>query len=132
MKTYQCTLVLQHEENNVIKSVFYPGGYSKETAPKIEYNGFYFYAQTRGYVSSVIQGVKTNNIKYVTEIANFIAPQLKQDCILIPAPQHTGNAIYTLEICNQIKSKRTDLNIDVYDILSQTPKENTLRDLKRA
>ena len=125
--------VYENEEYNVIEitSAFYPGGYSKSDAPKITYNGFEFYAQTRGYVSSVISGVKNDNPKYVSEIANFIAPQLKESCILIPAPQHTGKAIYTLHICEQIKNIRTDLNIEIQDILTQTAKENTLRDLKK-
>ena len=87
--------------------------------------------QTRGYVLSVINGVKTNNQKYVDEIANFIAPQLKEDCILIPAPQHTGKAEYTLSICNKIKELRTDLNIEIDDILSQSPRENMLKDMKK-
>lgn len=114
-----------------VASEFYSGGFRKDNAPKINYNGFVFYAQTRGYVSSVISGVKTNNPKYVNEIAEFLAPQLKQDCTLIPAPQHTGKAVYTLEICNRIKSLRTDLNIEIADVLSETPRESTLRDSKK-
>lgn len=105
--------------------------YNKDNAPTINYNGFLFYAQTIGYVSSVIKGVKTNSSKYVNEIAEFLAPQLTESCILIPTPQHSGKAIYTLEICNKIKDLRPDLNIDVCDVLSQNPREEELRNIKK-
>lgn len=75
--------------------------------------------------------MKTNNSRYVNEIAEFLAPQLKESCILIPTPQHGGKAIYTLNICNRIKELRSDLEIDVCDILSKTPSDQELRNIKK-
>jgi hypothetical protein len=62
-------------------------------------------------------------------MAEFLCSQITEDCFLVPAPQHTGKAEYTLRICEFIK-EWSDYSIVILDVLSCTPRD-TLYNLKK-
>ena len=69
--------------------------------------------------------------KAVKEMADYLASQIKGlpgKVVLVPAPQHTGNAEYTLEIAKLIAAGNT--NCDLLDVLKCEP-HDTLYDQKK-
>lgn len=65
----------------------------------------------------------------MTSIANYICKNgvFDEDDTIVPAPQHTGHAEYTLKIAKQIAAKT---GCKVCDCLTCTPRE-TLYDMKK-
>lgn len=103
---------------------------NKTKSKKTTYgNGKEAYIYTHGYVSNVCHGVKEHNEDCIFEMAEFLALQIDEDCILVPAPQHTGKAEYTLEICEIIKEV-SDYDILILDVLNCSPRD-TLYNIKK-
>lgn len=107
-----------------------PKLYSKEEAPKAIFDGKEIYIYTHGYVSEVCHGVKEHDKHSIEEMAYFLASLIKEDCFLVPAPQHTGKAEYTLEICKIIE-KICPYEVTILDVLDCPPRE-TLWAIKKA
>ena len=80
-------------------------------------------------ICHAVKGCGTARDKAVREIALWYEGTgvLGEDCILIPVPQHTGKAEYTLEICS-ILSERCGCKIA--DVLERVPCD-TLYSLKK-
>ncbi len=73
--------------------------------------------------------VKKNDITAITMAAFLLSKIVTPDSILIPIPQSSGKADYTLEIANTIRIIRQDC--EVLDILSGTPRKK-LYDIKKS
>ena len=102
----------------------------KEHSEYIEYgDGKVAYMYSYGYVSDICHGVKNHKESAIEEMAEFLCSQITEDCFLVPAPQHTGKAEYTLKICEYIK-EWSDYSIIILDVLSCTPRD-TLYNLKK-
>jgi hypothetical protein len=64
-------------------------------------------------------------------MADFLAKQIKEPTVLLPAPQHTGEAEYTLEIAEMIQKKLGPNMVSVCNALVCDPHE-TMYDQKRS
>ncbi|MCM1489904.1 MAG: hypothetical protein NC095_03655 [Muribaculum sp.] len=73
--------------------------------------------------------VKKNDITAITMAALLLSHILTPNAVLIPVPQSSGKAEYTLEIANTIRIIRQDCK--VLDILSGTPRKK-LYDIKKS
>lgn len=73
--------------------------------------------------------VKKNDITAITMAALLLSQMLTPNAVIIPVPQSSGIAEYTLEIANAIKIIRQDCK--VLDILSGTPRKK-LYDIKKS
>ena len=104
--------------------------YSKEESPKATFDGKEVYIYKHGYVSEVAHGVKDHDPKAIREMAEFLSSLIKENCYLVPAPQHTGKAEYTLEICKIIE-RICSYDITILDVLECSPRE-TLWAMKKA
>lgn len=102
----------------------------KEHSKTVSLGGTDCYVYKHGYVSEVCHGVKEHDPKAIQEMASFLGSQLHSDCFLVPAPQHTGKAEYTLEICELIK-EQVPYDVTILDIMGCTPRE-TLYAIKKA
>ena len=102
----------------------------KEHARKVVLGDTEAYIYKHGYVSEVAHGVKENNERAIEEMGDFLASQIKEECFLVPAPQHTGKAEYTLKICEHIKEV-CPYEVTILDIMGCTPRE-TLYAIKKA
>ena len=65
--------------------------------------------------------VKKNDVTAIAIAALLLSKLIMPNAVLIPVPQSSGKADYTLEIANTIKIIRHDC--EVFDILSGTPRE---------
>ena len=97
-----------------------------------EYNSYYHSVKTRDLCHDIKQteNAETHR-KAVREMADFLGSQIKGlpgKFALVPAPQHTGNAEYTLEIAKLIASG--NINCEVLDVLKCEP-HNTLYEQKK-
>ena len=80
-------------------------------------NEVYVYKH-KGYAAGICHGVKDGDEKCKNEMADFLSKQIAWNCVLIPVPQHTGKAEYTLDIANKIKERIGNIyNIQISDIL---------------
>jgi hypothetical protein len=84
--------------------------YTKENAPRVSLDGKLVYVYSAGYVYDVAMGVKHHDPEAIKEMATELSKMIDEDCFLVPAPQHTGKAEYTLEICKIIER----INKEVY------------------
>lgn len=89
------------------------------------YNSYYHSTRTRDLCHDVKQteSMEKRNAA-IEEMANHLAKQIPEDgekAFLIPAPQHTGNADYTLEIAQRIAEKNP--SCAVLDVLKCEPHE---------
>ncbi len=75
------------------------------------------------YASKICHLVKDNgDLKATQIIAEFLAEQINEDCVLVPVPQHTGKAEYTATISQKIAEiKGQSFSVEVADILKTTP-----------
>lgn len=73
--------------------------------------------------------VKKNDITAITMAALLLSHVISPNAIIIPVPQSSGVAEYTLEIANTIRIIRQDCK--VLDILSGTPRKK-LYDIKKS
>lgn len=103
--------------------------FDKEHSQKATLCGKEAYVYSHGYVDTITKNVKHNDPDAIAEIADFLTSQIDEDCFLVPAPQHTGKAEYTLEICKLIE-KMSPYNITILDVMQCQPRD-TLYDLKR-
>jgi magnesium chelatase family protein len=97
-----------------------------------EYNSYYHSVKTRDLCHDIKQTENAEaHKKAVKEMADYLASQIKSlpgKVVLVPAPQHTGNAEYTLEIAKLIAAGNT--NCDLLDVLKCEP-HDTLYDQKK-
>jgi hypothetical protein len=103
--------------------------YTKENAPRVSLDGKLVYVYSAGYVYDVAMGVKHHDPEAIKEMATELSNMIDEDCFLVPAPQHTGKAEYTLEICKIIE-RINPHNITILDVLSCEPRD-TLYDMKK-
>lgn len=92
---------------------------------KIWYNN-YFHVDTR----EICHEIKNRNEECCKIMADFFLAQevIDSQCLLIPAPQHEGYAIYTKLIADMIASKS---GARVLDIIKSNPRK-TLYEYKQA
>lgn len=105
---------------------------SNVTFAGFNYNSYYHSTHTRDLCHDIKQTENTEvRAKAITEMAAYLGEQIKNlnsPLYLVPAPQHTGNAEYTLEIANQMAASNP--NCKVLDILKCEPHE-TLYEQKK-
>lgn len=84
---------------------------------KIYYNN-YFHGNTR----EICHEIKNRNIECCEIMADFFLEQeiIDKHCLLIPAPQHEGYAIYTKMIADMIALKS---GAKVLDIIKSNPRK---------
>lgn len=96
------------------------------------FNSYYHSTHTRDICHDIKQTESAEaRAKAITEMAAYLGEQIKNlnsPLYLVPAPQHTGNAEYTLEIANQMAAANP--NCKVLDILKCEPHE-TLYEQKK-
>lgn len=118
-----------------------PGEYKRDPSivrfENFEYNSYYHSTNTREICHDVKQTEnKEVHNKAVKEIASYLSSQIQSlasvdyNIYLVPAPQHTGNAEYTLEIANQMANNPYFHNLKVLDVLKCEPHE-TLYEQKK-
>ena len=91
---------------------------------KIWYNNY-----LQGDIREICHEIKNRNIECYKIMADFFLEQeiIDKNCLLIPAPQHEGYAIYTKEIAEMIASKS---GAKVVDIIKSNPRK-TLYEYKQ-
>jgi hypothetical protein len=57
----------------------------------------------QGYVQNIAHGVKRHEREAIIKMAVSLVPFVKPEDIIIPAPNHEGRAIYTLDTAEIIK-----------------------------
>ena len=96
------------------------------------FNSYYHSTHTRDICHDIKQTESAEaRAKAITEMAAYLGEQIKNlnsPLYLVPAPQHTGDAEYTLEIANQMAAANP--NCKVLDILKCEPHE-TLYEQKK-
>lgn len=90
-----------------------------------------FEYQHDGWAARVCHGVKEGSQEAKEAMADFLAKQIKEPTVLLPAPQHTGEAEYTLEIAEMIQKKLGPNMVSVCNTLVCDPHE-TMYDQKRS
>ena len=108
---------------------------TEDHAEKISYvNGqTYLYAH-EGYAARVCHAVKEGNQDAVRTMAAFLAGSVSEPCVLVPIPQHTGKAEYTLELAKKIQriaKEEKNIEIEIADVLSSTPHETLYEQKKK-
>ena len=100
---------------------------------KIKYENRIFYVYKHdGKVAKICHGVKDHKEKYIKKMAKFLSKTVNEDCFIIPIPQHSGKAEYTLETALKIKEmKKRKFNIEILDVLECDP-HISLYDQKKA
>jgi hypothetical protein len=69
--------------------------------------------------------LKEDDPDAINEASLFLASEIHSDCVLIPAPQSTGKARYTLSMCKRIKEiVGNKFNITIANILESPPRES--------
>ncbi|GEM_PF-6892121 len=96
----------------------------------IEINGINYLEQVKDNVSNLAHLMKGNDSLAISFFANFVLKQnvVDDNSILIPCPQHSGSAIYTLNAANLIASRS---GATVLDIIKRTPGD-TIYNLKQS
>lgn len=91
---------------------------------KIWYNDYFY-----GNIREICHEIKNRNRECCEVMADFFLEQeiIDEDCLLIPAPQHEGYAIYTKEIAEMIASES---GARVLDIIKSSPRR-TLYEYKQ-
>lgn len=76
----------------------------------------------RGNTREICHEIKNNNEECCKVMADFFLAQeiIDSHCLLIPAPQHEGYAIYTKKIAEMIAAKS---GAQVMDIIKSNPRE---------
>ena len=109
----------QKKERITIKEVRVLGSYGKM------YHDSEAYPHTLRKLS---KDVKKNDATAIATAALLLSQIITPNSVLIPIPQSSGNAEYTLELANSIRAIRKDCA--VADILSGTPRKK-LYDIKK-
>lgn len=94
--------------------------------PAIEINGIQYFVYGHGPVEDIVKEVKHHDHDSIKLMADFLTGQIAEQCAyLVPAPQHTGAAEYTLEMCQDMveMAKEADKVLIIADILKCTPRE---------
>ncbi len=104
---------MSHKKDNIsIKEVRVLGSYGKM------FHDSEMYPHT---LSKLSKDVKKNDSTAIAIAALLLSHILTPNAVLIPVPQSSGRAEYTLELANAIRIIRQDC--EVADILSGTPRE---------
>ena len=78
--------------------------------------------------SELCHAVKNGNSSAISRMAAEMALAVPPNAVLIPAPQHCGKAVYTLELCRKIAART---GATVCDILRCVPHESLYSARKR-
>lgn len=73
----------------------------------------------QGYVQNIAHGVKQHEREAIVKMAVSLAPFVKPEDIIIPAPNHEGRAIYTLDTAEIIRELT---GADILDCLYTVPR----------
>ncbi len=96
-------------------------------AEKLEYIDGQVYSYVHdGYAAKVCHAVKEGNHEAVKTMASFLAKNVNEPCVLVPIPQHTGKAEYTLELAKEIQrivKAEKNIEVEIADVLSSMPHE---------
>jgi len=84
-----------------------------------------------GYAARICHGVKEGDYEAKRTMARFLASQIKEPTVLLPCPQHTGEAEYTLEIAEMILEELGPNMVNICNTLVCDPHE-TMYEQKRA
>lgn len=103
-------------------------------AEKLDYADGQIYSYIHdGYAAKICHAVKEGNQEAVKTMASFLAKNVNEPCVLVPVPQHTGKAEYTLELAEEVRRivrAKKHIEVEIADVLSSTPHE-TLYDQKK-
>lgn len=103
-------------------------------AEKLNYADGWVYSYIHdGYAAKICHAVKEGNHDAVRTMASFLAKNVNEPCVLVPIPQHTGKAEYTLELAKEVQRiviAEKNIEVEIADVLSSTPHE-TLYDQKK-
>lgn len=128
MDLFEAKNILRNFGYILLKEEYY--NIPKDASRIVDFDGMQCYVYTHGYVSEVCHGVKEHDYNSMKEMAKFMAQQIKSDCFIVPAPQHTGKAEYTLTICKLIQ-QYSNYKVSILDIMGCTPRD-TLYNIKKA
>lgn len=107
---------------------------TEEQAEKLDYADGQVYSYIHdGYAARICHAVKEGNQEAVKTMASFLARNVSEPCVLVPVPQHTGKAEYTLELAEEVRRivrAEKNVEVEIADVLSSTPHE-TLYDQKK-
>lgn len=110
----------------------YPSFVSIADAKLSKLNGREVYEyQHDGWAARICHAVKEGSQEAKEAMADFLAKQIREPTVLLPAPQHTGEAEYTLEIAEMILKKLGPNMVSVCNTLVCDPHE-TMYDQKRS
>lgn len=110
----------------------YPSFVSITDAKLSKLNGREVYEyQHDGWAARICHAVKEGSREAKEAMADFLAKQIKEPTVLLPAPQHTGEAEYTLEIAEMIQKRLGPNMVSVCNTLVCDPHE-TMYDQKRS
>ena len=108
---------------------------TEDHAEKIAYaNGQTYLYVHEGYAARICHAVKEGNQNAVRTMATFLAGSVEESCTLVPIPQHTGKAEYTLELAKEIQriaKEEKNIEIEIADVLSSTPHETLYEQKKK-
>jgi hypothetical protein len=95
----------------------------------IEINGINYLEQVKDNVSNLAHLMKGNDSLAISFFANFVLKQnvVDDNSILIPCPQHSGSAIYTLNAANLIASVpelQSSIFLNVLQVIPSTTLNN--------
>lgn len=116
-------------ENNITQA---PESVSNNPAPKtavLSGKKVYEYEHD-GYAARICHGVKDGDYEAKRTMARFLASQIKEPTVLLPCPQHTGEAEYTLEIAEMILEELGPNMVKICNTLVCDPHE-TMYEQKR-
>lgn len=97
-------------------------------------NGQQIYLFSRGsFAAQIAFDVKTDDPYAIETMAAFLAEQVHEDCILIPAPQSTGEARYTLQIVNIMKELLdSKYDVEICNTLKSAPRDSLFMQKRHA
>lgn len=102
---------------------------------KISYiNGQTYLYTHEGYAARTCHAVKEGSQDAVRTMAAFLAESVSEPCVLVPIPQHTGKAEYTLELAKEIQriaKEEKGIEVEIADVLSSTPHETLYEQKKK-
>ena len=117
-------------ENNITQA---PESVSNNPAPKtaVLFGKNVYEYEHDGYAARICHGVKEGDYEAKRTMARFLASQIKEPTVLLPCPQHTGEAEYTLEIAEMILEELGPNMVKICNTLVCDPHE-TMYEQKRA
>ncbi len=108
---------------------------TEEEAEKLAYSDGQVYSYVHeGYAAKICHAVKEGNEDALNTMATFLAKNVSEPCVLVPIPQHTGKAEYTLELAKEVQrivKEEKNIDVEIADVLSSMPHETLYEQKKK-